>query len=65
MLGAVALAVALLGDLPDAREKGPLPESQNFEDARARPAVGLYLEIAGGGLLMLAGLGLLVVRRGA
>ena len=62
VLGAVALAVALLGDLPDAQDEGP-PESLNFEDARARPAGGFYLEIAGGALLIVSGAGLLVARR--
>ena len=60
VLGAVALAVALLGDLPDAQDEGPLPESLNFEDARARPAGGLYFEIAAGALLILSGAGLFV-----
>ena len=63
VLGAVALAVALLGDLPDAQDEGPLTESLNFEDARARPAGGFYLEIAGGALLIVSGAGLLVARR--
>jgi hypothetical protein len=63
VLGAVALAVALLGDLPDAQDKGPLPESLSFEDARARPAGGFYLEIAGGALIIVSGAGLLVARR--
>jgi len=63
VLGAVALTVALLGDLPDAQDEGPLPESRNFEDARAHPAGGLYLELAGGALLILSGAGLLVARR--
>ena len=63
ILAAATLPLAL-GALRGARKPvGPLPESQDFEDARARPADGLSLEIAGGGLLVLAGAGLLVVRR--
>jgi hypothetical protein len=57
-LGAAALFVTLAIDLPDSRASGRLPESVSFEDARARPAIGLYLALAGGGLLVVAGLGL-------
>ncbi|MDQ3849470.1 MAG: hypothetical protein M3296_02485, partial [Actinomycetota bacterium] len=44
VLGLVALGVALAVDLPDAHGSGRLPESVTFEDARARPGLGLYLE---------------------
>jgi hypothetical protein len=54
-LGATALVVGLALDLPDARATGQLPESVTFEDAKAKPCAGLFLELAGGGLLVLAG----------
>ena len=63
-LGAAALVVTLALDLPDARSSGRLPESVSFEDARARPARGLYLAGAGSGLLVVAGLGLALVLTG-
>jgi hypothetical protein len=63
VLGGVALYIAFVRDLPDTRSSGRLPESVTFEDARARPGPGLYLEIAGGGLLILSGGGLLVTHR--
>ena len=62
-LGAAALVVALAIDLPDTRGSGRLPESLAYENARARAGPGLGLEIAGGGLLVGAGLVLLLVER--
>jgi hypothetical protein len=59
-LGAAALVVTLALDLPDARETGQLPESVTFEDAQARPARGLYFAAAGGGLLVMSGVGFLL-----
>ena len=55
VLGGVALLVALIVDLPDASGSGRLPESVTFQDARTQPGYGLYLELAGGALLALAG----------
>jgi hypothetical protein len=52
--GAVALAVALLGDLPASRETGVVGES--FAGANASAGAGLWLELAGGVLVLLAGL---------
>lgn len=63
-LGATAVFVAVAIDLPDSRAAGRLPESVSFEDARARPARGLYGELLGGTLLAVAGLALAVVRPG-
>jgi hypothetical protein len=63
VLGGVALYIAFVADLPDTQSSGKLPESRAYDDARARPGPGLYLEIAGGGLLILSGLGLLVTHR--
>lgn len=54
-LGAAALVVALAIDLPDTTRRGSLPESISFQDARADPGSGLYLEITGGALLVAAG----------
>ena len=53
LLGAAALAVALLVDLPDVRETGLF--GRTYAAARAEPRAGLYLEIAGAGLVMLGG----------
>ncbi len=55
VLGAAAVVVALAVDLPDTRAGGRLPESLAYENARARAGTGLGLEIAGGGLLAVAG----------
>ncbi len=63
-LGGAALFVTLALDLPDARKSGRLPESVAYEEARARPARGLYLAGAGGALLIVAGAGLLSGSRG-
>ena len=54
-LGVVALAIALLVDLPDTRASGGLPESLAYEQARARAGAGLWLELLGGALLVVAG----------
>lgn len=58
-LGAAALVVSLAIDLPDSRATGRLPESVAYEDARARTATGLYLQLLGGALLVAGGGGLL------
>jgi hypothetical protein len=55
-LGGAALAIALIVDLPDTRASGGLPESLAYELAQARAGPGLGLEIAGGVLLLAAGL---------
>ncbi len=52
-IGAVVLAFALARDLPKTQKEGLV--GQSYNDARAGPEVGLYTEIAGGALLMLAG----------
>lgn len=61
-LGAVVLVIALAIDLPDTRASGRLPESLAYDDARARARAGLWLELAGGALLLAAG-GLLLRTR--
>ena len=61
VLGLAALAIALVVDLPDTRGSGDLPESLAYENAQARAGAGLWLEIAGGALLVAAG-GVLTAR---
>ncbi len=52
-----------MGDLPDATQTGNL--ERTFEDAKASPLTGLYLETLGAILLLLgAGLGLLIAPEG-
>lgn len=59
-IGAVVVLIALTVDLPAARESGTLRESVSYEDARAEPATGFFVETLGGVLLVLAG-GLLLL----
>ena len=56
-IGIIALAIGLIGDLPDATRSGTLTDT--FADAEAHPGPGLWLELAGGAFLVLAGAGLL------
>lgn len=63
VLGVVALAIALVVDLPATRGSGDLPESLAYENARARAGAALGLEIAGAILLAAAG-GLLLAPGG-
>ncbi|MBN1528372.1 MAG: hypothetical protein JW895_04890 [Thermoleophilaceae bacterium] len=53
-LGAVALGIALLSDLPAANEAGVI--GRDYAGAEARPGPGLWLEVAGGAVAVLAGL---------
>jgi hypothetical protein len=62
-LGAAALVIALAIDLPDTRGSGQLPEALAYEDAQARAGTGLGLELAGGALLVGAGVLLLLAGR--
>jgi hypothetical protein len=59
-LGAAALVVALVIDLPATRDSAALPEAIAYADARVKAGSGLTLEIAGGATLLVAG-GLLLV----
>jgi hypothetical protein len=54
-LGAVALFVALAIDQPATRLSGTLPEAVAFADARAQPAGGFALELAGAVALLVSG----------
>jgi hypothetical protein len=59
-VGAIVLAIALLGDLPDARETGLVGQAY---EARGEAGTGLVLEIVAGALAVVAGL--LGLRRAA
>ncbi len=52
-IGVVVLAFALLRDIPDAGETGLV--GLQYEEAEAKAGSGLYLEIIGAGLILLAG----------
>lgn len=59
-IGAAALAIALISDLPIVDDPGVLQGS--YEDASAGPSSGFYLELLGGALAVGAGI-LGLVRR--
>jgi hypothetical protein len=61
--GVAALLIALVGDLPDVHKTGVIGEL--YDNARANPKTGYYLETLGGVLLLLAGGGLLLLAGGA
>ena len=63
VLGAAALVIALAIDLPDTRASGQLPEALAYENAQAHAGTGFALEIAGGVLLVAAGVLFLVAGR--
>jgi hypothetical protein len=52
-IGAVVLMIALIGDLPRVNETGRIGE--NFDEAKADPGAGFYMEIGAGVLAVLAG----------
>ena len=60
--GVVVLLIALIGDLPDVHKTGVVGEL--YDNARANPKIGYYLETLGGALLLLAGGGLLLLGGG-
>jgi DMSO reductase anchor subunit len=64
-IGVVALVIVLAVDLPSAREQGTLAESVAYEDARAEPALGFFVETLGAVLLIGAGGGMLLAGRDA
>jgi hypothetical protein len=57
--GVAALAIVLVGDLPDIDETGFI--GQIYADAEAGPSFGWYAETAGAVLLLLAGVVLLLL----
>ncbi len=63
VLGIIVLVIALTVDLSAARQEGTLRESVSYENARAQPAIGFFLEtFAGVALLLSGGLQLLRLR---
>ena len=52
-IGAAVLAIALVTDVPDVHETGVLGE--RFDNAQAKPGIGLYMEIVGGAFVLAAG----------
>ena len=54
-IGVVVIAIALTVDLPTAQESGTLRESVTYEDAKAEPASGFFVETLGGVLLLFTG----------
>ena len=53
-VGAVALAITLIGDLPETNETGAI--GFDFDGASGSAGLGFYLELAGGVLCLLAGI---------
>jgi hypothetical protein len=60
-IGAAVLAIAFLTDLPDIHKTGVLGE--RFDSAHATAGPGLWLEIAGGALVLVAGVMATTARR--
>ena len=60
--GLTALAIVVIGDVPDIHETGEV--GQLFEQAAAGAKSGFYLETLGGVLLLIAGGGLLLLDGG-
>jgi len=61
VIGVLALAIALIGDLPETSETGAI--GRDFDGATAQAGLGFYLELTGGVLSVLAGcLGLLATQ---
>jgi hypothetical protein len=52
-IGAAVLVIAFVTDVPDIHKTGVLGE--RFDNAHAQAGIGLYLEIAGGALALVAG----------
>ena len=52
-VGAIVLAIALLGDLPDTRQTGLIGQAY---EARGQAGIGLTIEIVAGALAVVAGL---------
>jgi formate-dependent nitrite reductase membrane component NrfD len=53
LLGAAVLAIALVTDVPDIHKTGVIGE--RYDEASASAGIGLWLELAGGALLLLSG----------
>jgi hypothetical protein len=61
LAGAAALAIVLIGDLPDVNQTGEI--GLRFDEAEASPANGFYLSLLGGALALAGGVVGLVRRR--
>jgi hypothetical protein len=57
VLAIAALVIALGRDLPDAQATGIARSGATYVSAAASPGIALYLETAGGVMLLLAGVG--------
>jgi hypothetical protein len=53
LLGLIALLVALLGDLPDAKATGLVLRGGHYARATSSPSVGLYMETLGAVILLI------------
>src|SRR3954471_7136863 len=60
-IGAAVVAIALFTDVPDIHKTGVLGE--RFDSAKAQAGPGLWLEIIGGGLALVAGVMAVTARR--
>src|SRR3954469_3679166 len=60
-IGAATLAIALITEMPDIHKTGVLGE--RFDSAKAQAGPGLWMEIIGGGLVLVAGVMAAVARR--
>jgi hypothetical protein len=60
-IGAAVLVIAFVTDVPDIHKTGVIGE--RFDSAKAGPGPGLWLEIAGGALVLVAGAMATVARR--
>lgn len=60
-LSLIALAIALLIDLPDLNETGLL--GRTYDQAEARPKIGFFIETLGATLALLGAVGTLALRR--
>ena len=63
LIGLIGLLIALIGDLPDVTRVGTILR-QRYEDAKAEPQIGFYLETLGAVLLLIAGVAMLLVSGG-
>ena len=61
VIGAAVVAIALITDVPDIHKTGVL--GQRFDNAHAEAGPGLWMEIAGGALVLAAGVMAIVARR--
>jgi hypothetical protein len=61
VIGLAVIGIALATDLPDIHKTGVLGD--RFDSASATPGPGLWMEIAGGALVLAAGVIALTVRR--